>query len=75
MQIRSKSNAAIVAPYRPYNWEIYDDDASVLGKFRIDLSGLPGDFPTIHSSAQADIDYECAVVAPPTPQQRHRLFA
>ena len=44
------------------------------GKFRIDFSGLLGDFPSIHLASQADVRHQRTVVGGPALQQGHRLF-
>jgi hypothetical protein len=45
------------------------------GKFRVDFSGLPGDFPTIYFAAQPDVAYERPVLACYSLEKGDRLFA
>jgi hypothetical protein len=44
-------------------------------KRRVDLSGLPSDFPAIHRSLQIDVGHECPIVVSVSPDQGHRFFA
>src|ERR1700737_583849 len=42
------------------------------GKFRVDLPGLPGDFPPVHCAAETDVRHERAIRACPAPEQGDR---
>ena len=44
-------------------------------KFRVDLSGALGNFPTVHRAQQINVSYKCAVFGQASHQQGHRLFA
>jgi hypothetical protein len=45
------------------------------GKFRVDLSGLPGDLPAIHFAPEIDVRHQRAIRAGPAPEQRDRFLA
>ncbi len=45
------------------------------GKFRVDLSGVLGDFPAVHPAAEMDVGYNCPVAGLVSLQKGHRFFA